>query len=169
MIKPGQILLLILVLSAAFVACEQERDPCLQPRTVATRILFKKAIESDTGVIVGDSALPNAVIGVPDSPRRLIIGPSGKKIPLLEIVLSPHADSTRIYIIPDSAKTGPFDIDTVTFYYQRRLAFISTACGYTYHYFLNSLRTTNNNIDSAIITAQDVNANVNIQHVKIFY
>ncbi|WP_276134384.1 DUF6452 family protein [Polluticoccus soli] len=169
MIKPGQILLLILILSVVFVACEQERDPCLQPRTVSTRILFQKALESDTGVIVSDSALPNAIVGVPDSPGRLIIGQTGKRLTLLPIVLSPHADSTRIYIIPDSAKTGPFDVDTVTFYYQRRLAFISTACGYTYHYFLNGLRTTNNNIDSAIITTPDVNDNVNIRHVKIYY
>lgn len=169
MIKPGQLLLLILVLSAAFVACKQDRDPCLEPRTVSTRILFQKAIESDTGVIVGDSALPNAIVGVPDSPGRLVIGDRGKRLTLLEIVLSPLADSTSIYIIPDSSKIGKFDIDTVTFYYKRRLAFISTPCGYTYHYFLNSLRTTNYNIDSAIITSPDVNDNRNLRHVKIYY
>ncbi|MCD6063118.1 MAG: hypothetical protein K0R82_1029 [Flavipsychrobacter sp.] len=168
MIKPGQILLLLLILSLGWLACERERDPCLQPRTVTTRVVFKKAIESDTGVIVSDSALPKAIVGVPDSP--FAIAYAKKDLKELFFVLSPHADSTKIYIIPDSAKRfSKFNSDTIVFYYERRLAFISTSCGYTYHYLITNLRHTTNEIDSAIITGQDVNGNANTQHVKIYY
>lgn len=167
MIKPAHILLFLLACSIGFVACERERDPCLQPRTVATRVAINKAVETDTGIAVSDSALPNAIIGVLDSPYAIAYAAKGLKE--FSYVLSPLADSTSIFILPDSARQSRFDVDTLTLYYKRRLFFISTSCGYTYHYFLTDLRTTNNNIDSAIILSNDVTNNVNVQHVKIYY
>lgn len=167
MIKPAQILLLVIVCSVLWMACEQERDPCLQPRTVSMRMLFGKAVETDTGIAVSDSALPNAMIGVVDSPFALAYAAKGLKE--LSFTLSPLADSTSIFIQPDSARNTRFDIDTVTFFYQRRLAFISTACGYTYHYFLTGLRNTSYNIDSVIVLSNDVTDNANLQHVKVYY
>jgi len=167
MIKPVQFLLLLVICSVAWMACEQERDPCLQPRTVSMRMVFNKAVETDTGIAVSDSALPNAMIGVLDSPFALAY--AAKNLKELSFTLSPLADSTSIFIRPDSARTTRFDLDTVTFFYQRRLAFISTACGYTYHYFLTGLRNTAYNIDSVAVLSNDVTNNVNVQHVKVYY
>lgn len=43
--------------------------------------------------------------------------------------------------------------DTVSFFYSHELYFISQSCGFTYHYKIDSLQSTNNVIDSIIINS----------------
>lgn len=167
MIRDRRFLLILILLSIGWVACEQDRDPCLQPRTVSTRIGIYKAVETDTGIAVSDSLLPNVIAGVPDSPFAILYAQKGVKD--ISFTLSPLTDSTSIYIFPDSARQSKFDVDTITFLYKRRLQFISTTCGYTYYYSLYDKRYTTYNIDSVIIVNGDVTNNANIQHVKVYY
>jgi hypothetical protein len=167
MIRHKLILLILILLSLGWMACEQEKDPCLEPRTVATQVGIYTARETDTGIMVVDSTLPNVIAGVPDSTYAFVY--AAKNIKSFSFVLSPLVDSTSIFIIPDSAKQSKFDRDTVTFFYARRLQFISTSCGYTYYYTLYGKRYTTYNIDSVLIVNGDVTNNVNVQHVKIFY
>jgi hypothetical protein len=162
------ILPILLLLSLGWMACEQERDPCLEPRTVATQVGIFTARETDTGIQVVDSALPNVIAGVLDSANLILYAAKGVKG--FSFVLSPLVDSTSIYIIPDSAKRqSKFERDTVTLFYGRKLHFISTSCGYTYYYNIYDKRNTTYNIDSVLIVNGDVTDNVNVQHVKIFY
>jgi len=167
MIKLKLILPILILLSLGWIACEQERDPCLEPRTVATQVSIHTARETDTGIMVVDSALPNAIAKVLDSSYAFLYAAKG--VNSFSFVLSPLVDSTSIVIIPDSAKQSKFDMDTVTFFYARRLQFISTSCGYTYYYSIYDKRYTTYNIDSVLIVNGEVTNNVNVQHVKIFY
>lgn len=162
------ILLCSIMVSCLYIACKQERDPCLQPVTVAAKIGTYKAIEGDTGIIVSDSLLPNAIIAVLDSPYAFAYAAKGVS-KFTNIILSPMADSTRIFIQPDSARNTVLDKDTVTFYYDRQLHFISNACGYTYYYNIYNVRSTNYNIDSVRVSNGEVSENANIENVKIYY
>lgn len=166
MTKPAQLLLFIVFLCIGWVACDQERDPCLQPRTVVTRLHTYRVMETDTGVAVFDSTLPKPIIGVVDSPNVFAyLKPASQ----FAVILSPLADSTKLFVIPDSAKQTQFDKDTITLFYRRKLQFISTACGYTYYYSIFNEHHTTNNIDSVKIFNGEVTNNVNVEHIKIYF
>lgn len=166
MIKSGHFILLLLLCCFVWGSCTQEGDPCLLPTTVTARWGTYQSVETDTGVAVFDSTLPKPIIGVPDSPMAFAYLTADKKFTVL---LSPLADSTKFFIIPDSARQSPFDVDTLVLYYSRKLQFISTACGYTYYYNIYGERHTSNNIDSVKIANGNVTNNVNIEHVKIYF
>lgn len=145
-------------------ACEQERPPCLQPRTVS--LIAGCYQNADTGLTSRDTLLPNlnAAGLFADSLKLWILG--SKNVRQFPLTLSPLADSCQWVIQPDSAATP---LDTLTFMYNRRLQFISNACGYTYFYTLNQVRFTRYNIDSVIIRNPTVNSDANIQHIRIYF
>ncbi|MCB0698932.1 MAG: hypothetical protein H6551_03860 [Chitinophagales bacterium] len=154
---------LLLTLVATFAACTQQRNPCLEPSQYYLRL--KTMTAADTGSAGIEFTLPAATAGFVDTPivfytdtveRKELLGP-----------LSGIADSVRWFILPDSANVA--GMDTVTFYYERKLHFLSTACGYTYVYALWQINTTHNSIDSARIESAEVTNDPNITHVKIFY
>lgn len=146
-----------------FVAsCSVDRDPCLLPKTTTLRIGTYQVV--DTSNVVTDSLLPKPIWIAIDSNRGILFGEDISKFGL---TLSSVADSCRYAIQPDSAVAS---FDTLTFYYQRRLQFLSNACSYTYYFNLTSVRTTYNAIDSLKITNTDVNSDANSQeHVQIFF
>ncbi len=159
---------ILILVSVCWMACDRQKDPCLQPVRVGMHIGVYKAVESDTGIVALDSLLPNLIVGALDSPTYFIF--AGKNINKIDsVVLSPISDSTSIFIQPDSAKTSPYDKDTITFYYARSLHFISNACGYTNYYTINNLRYTNNNIDSVKLINGNVSNDASVENVKIYY
>lgn len=161
-IRAISVFILLLCVIVAFQSCERIEDPCLEPKTVS--LTFKTYVPADTGSAGVLVNLPNAVVGLVDTIGIMADGVEGNTFTSL---LSTIADSARIYVWPDSAITTP--IDTVTFYYERQLQFISTACGYTYFYSLKDITTTNYNIDSVRIINTEVNTDANAEHVQIFY
>lgn len=162
------LLLFALVTAVVFAACTKNNDgsgrnPCLEPRRYFVKVQsFKEADTGSTGIAVN---LPSPVIGYIDTPIAFYDGKwSGNDF---NGPLSGIADSTRWYILPDTNnKAG---LDTITFYYERKPVFLSTACGYAIVYSLQRLATTNNSIDSARIEKTEVNGVSDIVHVKIFY
>ena len=146
-----------------FIAsCTQERQPCLTPKIASLNIQCVHF--HDTATTTSDTALPKALLGaVTDSGTRFVIynTPSA----YFTISLSPVADSCKWLITTDSLNNA---FDTVSFYYTRKLQFLSNACGYTYFYSLNTLQTTHNNIDSILITNTSVTNDVNTRQLKIF-
>ena len=152
---------LLCVFIVAFASCEQERDPCLQPTTAYLRIRSMKNVSDST---VADSLLPNPQWIAIDS---AVILQFSKKSSGFSLSLNPLADSARYALQPDSAITS---YDTLTFYYGRKLQFLSNACGYTYFYILRDIKATLHNIDSFRIKNDEVNGNVNTpQHVQVFF
>lgn len=168
MISRRILLFSTVILCLLYAACKQERDPCLQPVTVAAKLGTYKAIETDTGIVTSDSLLPAATIAVLDSPFAFAYGAQGIS-KFTNIILSPHADSTRIFIQPDSARKSSLDKDTITFYYNRQLHFISNACGYTNYYSIYEVKSTSYNIDSIKLINGAVTNDANIENVKIYY
>jgi hypothetical protein len=165
------LLLAVFLVCLGWMSCKQERPICFTSKDIPLRLSTFQTIERDTGLVIADSSLPNAWIAAIDTGTRVMINASaGQKD--FNLYLSPHSDSTRFAIFADStAKIGGsrFASDTITFYYQRKLEFLSVACGYTYFYSLRSARTTNNNIDSVIIIGAEVNNAPNTKHVKVYY
>lgn len=165
------LLLLVFLVCLGWMSCKQERPLCFQSKDVPVRLSTFQAVERDTGLFIGDSTLPNAWMAAIDTATRVMVNASqGQKD--FNLYLSPHYDSTRFAIFADSLdKKGNnrFASDTITFYYQRKLQFLSVACGYTYFYTLKRVSTTNNNIDSVIIIAAEVNNAPAVKHVKVYY
>lgn len=162
-------LLVLLFVCMGVVACKQERPLCFLPKDATLRLSTYQTIEQDTGLAISDSSLPNALIYALDTEAKVMINATGSQKDF-DLFLSPKSDSTRFVILADSARFGSrFADDTVTFYYKRKLQFLSVACGYTYFYSLQWARTTNNSIDSVVIIGAEVTNAPNVKHVKIYY
>ncbi len=161
MIKKAHIVLLLLM-SMLWVSCTEVRDPCLQPKNVSLQFGIYAAADTGSAGKVYD--LPKAVVGWVDTNEVYYNGQKGNKF---AINLSIIADSCRWFIWPDSAATTP--IDTVTFYYERKVEFLSTACGYIFTFNLTNVNTTNYNIDSIRVENGNVNTDASTEHLKIFY
>lgn len=143
---------------------KDERDPCLQPQTT---VLVAHAVRhADTGVALVDTALPNPLFQpLTDQPNQYFYGGS-KQLIRLTFSLSGVADSSRWMLRPDSAIGLQ---DTLTFYYQRQLHFLSNACGYTHYYYIDSVKTTRNAIDSVQIERADITNDANVENLKIIF
>jgi len=110
-----------------------------------------------------DTALPAAVFSsVTDHGVVQILFPQQANF---TISLSPLSDTCRYYFTTDSAHQR---VDTLDFYYQRSLDFISNACGFTYFYSLDSVHTSHLNIDTVRILNSSVTNNANITQLQIY-
>jgi len=166
--KPQRSLLYTLLscIAAAVIgsACNTDRPPCLQPLSAQVDIGCYQHIDSNNTYI--DTLLPNVnfVSLDIDSARFWYIGV--KNVSKFAIILSPVHDTTRWVIQADSAVTA---VDTLTFIYDRKLKFLSNACGYTYSFSLKQVLATKNDLDSVAINNSDVTTKAGIEHVKIYY
>lgn len=152
----------------AFVleACEkvEERDPCLQPRTVTLKAgAYRPA--ADTGTAVVDTTLPFVVFAPINGATALAFADAST----WAIPLSPQADSCR-YVLFSDTTTGAVAPDTLTFRYTRRTQFLSNACGYTYFFTLDTVVSTTNAFDSLrLTTTLDVTNEADAEHIRIYY
>lgn len=155
--------LLLAFMGISWLACTQQRQPCLTPK-IASLIIETIHLTSDTATIPVDTALPHAVfISMPANDSF-----KGTIYPLQSVFtlsLSPDSTICRWEFTTDSFQHS---YDTLTFYYQRNLQFLSNACGYTYFYTLDTVVTTHLIIDSVHILNRAVTNNVNTKHLKIF-
>jgi len=155
------VFLLVVFVAGYFSSCEVERDPCLQPTTAYLRVHTMKALPDST---VADSLLPSPRWTAIDSGVTLVFG---NKTSRFSLSLNPNADSSRYAVQPDS---NTVVLDTLTFFYNRKFQFLSNACGYTYFFNLQRIKTTFHNIDSALLRNDEINGNVNTpDHVQVFY
>lgn len=161
MTKVAKYLVIALLPVALFVACKQERQICLTPKTA---ILNVSTVHFTPGVAEPvDSALPNAYFFALTASD--LQGVQYERAHAFALSLSPVTDTCLWIMGTDSLDNG---LDTLVFYYKRELQFLSNACGYTYFYNLTGVSTTNNNIDSVNITNNSVTNNVNTQHLRIY-
>ena len=160
LLVPGLALMCVVYFIAS---CTQERQPCLTPKIASLNIECVH-YPSDTATTVLDTALPKAIfVALTDSGQRAVIYPQTANF---TISLSPVTDSCQWLMSTDST-TFPFN--TLSFYYKRKLQFLSNACGYTYFYSLDSVHFTHGqDIDSILITNSSVTNNVNTKHLKIY-
>src|ERR1035437_1698935 len=121
--------ILIALCLVAWVACTQERQPCLTPKT-ASLILESIHFKTDTATIPVDTSLPSAVF-VPISNTNAP-GTSYPPQPSFTISLSPDSSICQWQFSTDTSNYNSNIRDTLTFYYHRNAKFLSNACGFTY-------------------------------------
>lgn len=155
---PVTLLLLCLI---GCMACSQQRLPCLNPVT-ASLIVNTVHMKTDTSSVPVDSSLPKAAF-YPLSNEK---NDTSRYQPSALFTLTLAPDSTFCEWIYSANSAQPFD--TLSFYYRRRLEFISNACGFTYYFDLDSVRTTHWHTDSVVILNTSVNDNVNTKHLQIY-
>jgi len=159
-------LLFAFVASCVLAACEkvEERDPCLQPRTVTLKAgAFRRA--ADTGTAVVDTAIPLAIFIPMGGATALAFTDAAR----WTVPLSPQADSCR-YVLQVDTAGGLGALDTLTFRYSRRTQFLSNACGYTYFFTLDTVVATTNSLDSVrLTTTPDVTNEADAEHIRIYY
>ena len=165
MIKKTKYRLLILfaLCNLLWIACTQQRQPCLTPKIASLNIHCVHKT-TDTGTVFVDTALPATLFAAfTDSGTQYII--YRNQTANFTISLSSASDSCKWGITTDTLHRN---FDTLTFFYQRKLQFISNACGYSYFYNLDSVHTTKKIIDSVHITNANVTNNVNTKHLQIY-
>jgi hypothetical protein len=145
-------------------ACNTERQPCLEPLSAKLNVRCYQHVDSNNTYV--DTLLPNVnfVSLDIDSARYWYFGADEQSS--FSIVLSPLSDTARWAIVPDSAVTPA---DTLTFVYDRKLIFLSNACGYSYTYTLRSVLATRKNIDSVFLNSAEVTTKAGTEHVKLYF
>lgn len=150
------------------ISCTQSRQPCLTPKN-ATLIIESIHLPTDTSTVAADTGLPGAVF-IPLVPGKDTL--YGTTYPLqstFSISLSPDSNRCRWIFTTDSLVHGyQYNYDTLTFFYQRNLKFLSNACGFTYFYTLDSVYTTHHIIDSLHLLNPSVTNDVNTKHLQIY-
>jgi len=143
-------------------SCTVDRDPCLLPTNTSLRLGAYQVNDSNNAII--DSFLPKPVWIAIDSARGIQFTDKTAKFSLR---LSSVTDSCRYALQPDSAIAA---FDTLTFYYDRHLQFLSNPCGYTHYFSLKHIRSTYHQVDSVRISNAEVNSDANSpEHVQIYF
>ena len=158
----------IIALCIIWGACKQQRQTCLTPK-IASLIVETMHKISDTGTVFYDTVLPAAEFAPLTNPDSIQVFLSAQASSFT-LSLSPDHDTCQWLFRADTVGNNPRAalFDTITFYYQRKLQFLSNACGYTNFYNLDSIYTSHFNIDSVHIINASVTNNVNTKHVQIF-
>ncbi len=142
-------------------ACSQS-NTCLTPKTVALRAGFYYHPSDSTSK---DSSVINANIFFGN--QTLLYKSNLKNTNSFSIPLSQLEDSITLFYQADSLVSSPLLIDTIQLRYSRKLHFISTACGYETYYTIQKLSTTQQVVDSVIVSQAEVTNDVNQQHIRI--
>lgn len=145
-----------------FAACTADRNPCLEPKVPKVHVACYQ-FKTDNYV---DTALPNAIFVSLDIDSARYWYWAAKTISKFDLVLSPLRDTARWILQADSAFSP---IDTLTFVYERKLKFISNACGYSHDYLIKEIISTNQNIDSVRVSNNSVTTKAGIENVKIYF
>ena len=155
-------LVLYLLIIVILVSCTHERQACLTPKIASFKIECVHE-PTDTSTIPIDTALPNAVFGCFTS--NGLVSSIYSQQSIFTLSLSSVSDTCKWLFTTDSLKHS---FDTLVFYYQRQLQFLSNACGYAYFYSMDSMHTTHNNIDSEFIITKSVTNDVKPTHIHIY-
>lgn len=156
--------ILLALCSLNWVACTQQRQPCLTPK-IASLILETIHFPTDTSTVFIDTALPSGIF-IPLTK----VGIDSIKYPLgstFTLSLSPDSSICQWRFSTDTLNTAA-NYDTFTFYYQRNLQFLSNACGYADFYTIDSVHTTHHFVDSLHILNTSVTNNVNTKHLQVY-
>jgi len=147
----------------AWMACTQQRQPCLTPKIASLNMVCMHKT-TDTATVFADTALPTALlVAFTNAGSKGIIYPYQSAN--FTISLSSDSDYCKWGFTTD---TSGGNLDTLSFFYQRRVQFISNACSFAYFYTLDSVHTTHRMIDSLHVINTNVTNNVNTTHLQIF-
>ncbi|UYQ92242.1 DUF6452 family protein [Chitinophaga horti] len=142
--------LVLMALTAIGVsACDDETKVCNSKTETYASISFKWLDTSGRNDVVKDSILPNLTVLAlgEDTLYKRVGGYRAITVPL-----SGLADSSRFYL--KATATGV--ADTITFRYKRVPHFISAGCGFVNYFNIDTIFSTQNEIDSVFINSKQV-------------
>lgn len=176
--KDSKLLLLILGCFIAFLASCSTDQECYEPVNVNARTGFTLiSVDSVDSAVIGidttyikkartnykDTFLPTATITVLGEDKNFLIGSTGTSIGPL---LNPDKDSIRYSLRIDTI-TALYD--TITFFYESSVHFISNNCGYTYYFNLQNVKSSYNSIDSIALLRKDVTNGSSDINVRLYF
>lgn len=173
-------LLLILFTGLIFIASCESKDPeCYQPTVVQALCKFKYRdtqivqvqVGNDSNIVIADTIdiFPDSVM---NSPQMRIIGESkdilvqSARDAALRILFNYSKDSIRYSFRTDTTSNV---FDTITFYYEPTLHFISNNCGYNYFYSIQKVTHTTHMLDSFAIPNSNVTDDAQIENVQLYF
>lgn len=150
--------LFIILLPVFTSSCEDYKD-CNAPVETLLGINFKQVNNEEET----DSLLPGLTFYAVSKPDSLLFHNTSER--QIFVPLNPHAEETRFYIRPDSLLTRG---DTLSIIYTTDLHFVSSGCGFTNLYKLDTVMATRHYIDSIALTNDKINT-TNATNIKIYY
>jgi hypothetical protein len=149
---------LILILVASFFAACDKQDLCLQYASNSALARFRTYTDS---LKLKDTIMPAPLVKY-DAFANQFAGSSR-----ITFSLNGNAKVTRAFVYPDSANLSMSD--TLFFYYQPKLNYVSKECGYNYFYDLDSVITRSKNIKKIDLLNTAVTNKTNLIHIDVVY
>jgi hypothetical protein len=174
--------ILLFIVCVVASSCTQQKQPCVEPILVSLRfsVLSTHWDSALARRVTFDTLLPNGELTPIGAQNNIpyYFGTTAQ----FSLFLDPNKDSCKWYLSQMGGDSIREIIDTITFFYTRKLQFLSNACGYTYYYNLTTIPGTPNlrnnviqnytdtlhKIDSIIIENAGVTNNVNLEHLQIY-
>jgi hypothetical protein len=142
----------------ALVSCEDYKD-CNSPVKTSLGLGFYQMVNQEAA----DSTLPALTLyGIGRKDSLLSNKESKNKV---FVPLNQNKDSTSFFLQPDSTKQNG---DTIKVTYTRDLHFVSSGCGFTTFYQLDTATSTTHYIDSIALVNKKI-ITTNAINIKIFY
>ncbi|MCK5171683.1 MAG: hypothetical protein KAQ75_17520 [Bacteroidales bacterium] len=146
-----------LVLAVFFMSCSD--DSCRQE----TESFLKTEITVVDASLIALKFLDSLSIYSPDWTDSIHYLDEGTDNNLY-FILSPNSDSTEIIF---TSKSHPLN-DTILFFHQSEIIFLSPECGFVINYKIDSLVSTSYNIDSLTLLKSNITSNGN-GHLQIYF
>ncbi len=155
-----KLFLMMLTIAAMGIFSCNKNDSCLNPKVVALAGGFYQKNDST----LTDTLLQNANLYFG---KRLQFFQNVKNVSKFRISLSQSEDDSKFIFQIDSTAFSITDIDSINIGYNRQLHYISTDCGYETYFEINHIEYSHQFIDTIIITSNEINNDVNTEHIKI--
>ena len=146
-----------LLLTSFFMSCSD--DAC----NLETESLLKTEILVIDTNLTKLNFLDSLSLYSPDWPDSIHYLDEGSENNLY-FMLSPNSDSTEIIF---TSKSHPLN-DTILFFHQSEIIFLSPECGFVINYKIDSLVSTSYNIDSLTLLNSNITSNEN-GHLQIYF
>ena len=139
-----------LIITAATLSCGD--DICI----LDTESFMSLELNVTDTILVNAKYLDNVSIYSPEWSDSIHYSEEGNSS-IVDFQLSPHNSNTSIVITSDSSELK----DTIHFYHQNELFFLSPECGFIINYKIDSFSVTNNLIDSIYLARDEITNDVN--------
>ncbi|HEX2936893.1 MAG TPA: DUF6452 family protein [Bacteroidales bacterium] len=155
-------ILLSIAFAGILFSCNTEKM-CNENRATYLKIGVYSRTMADNKVVVKDSTLAGYAFNAVNGSETLWVDSANVK--MLTLPLSQLADSSVIAIKLGYKSSNPFDYYRVK--YRRSQVFINYECGFRTDFFIDTLISTNTQIDSIFINNRVV-TDLDEEHIKIF-
>ncbi len=150
------VILLFLTICSIFSCTKQ--DACLQYTTNSALARFRTYTDT---LSLKDTVMPNPLAVYSNF---AIAFPASTQC---TFTLNGQNTFTEVYLYPDSSNLAT--VDTLLFYYQPQLNFVSKECGFNYFYTIDSVKSTGKYIKKINVLNPEINNKVNTLHLELVY